>query len=124
MPLRKRSGGHERIKVSGLGIARLGLIEPDFRRFEVSATAETCEVRTPLNGYVYFEVLQIYHISWYVIGLPRVMGQRWLPWYGKEISRILFNRLTLSPVTFLCRLGLRHWLPGHTLLVVLKRKGH
>ena len=71
-----------------------------------------------------FEPLQVYHVDWFVIGLPRVMGQRWLPWYGKEISRILFNRLTLSPVTFLCRLGLRHWLPGHTLLVVLEQKNH
>jgi hypothetical protein len=35
-----RSGGYERMRVSGLQIACLGLVEPDFCRFGVSVTAE------------------------------------------------------------------------------------
>jgi len=71
---------------------------------------------------VCYEPLQIYHVDWFVIGLSTATFQRWMPRQGKQISRVLFNRFTLSPVTFLCRSGLRHWLPGHTLLVVLERK--
>lgn len=65
------------------------------------------------------EPLAKYHVNWVVIGYLRGLFSG----LGGNSTRVLFNRVTLFPLTVLLNLGFRKWIPGHTLLVELEKVG-
>lgn len=65
------------------------------------------------------EPLAKYHVNPMLIGCLRGLSSG----LGGFSRRVLFNRVTLFPVAGLLNLGLRKWIPGHTLLVELEKIG-
>lgn len=63
------------------------------------------------------EPLQPHHIDAFVNGISGYARKR----FGAVLGQCIANRVTRPAAATLCRLGLRHFLPGHTLLAVLKR---
>lgn len=62
------------------------------------------------------EPLARYHIGWFVSAYSGVFRRR----LGRLLGRLALNRWTLGPVRSALALGGRHWVPGHTLLVVFE----
>jgi 2-polyprenyl-3-methyl-5-hydroxy-6-metoxy-1,4-benzoquinol methylase len=65
------------------------------------------------------EPLQGYHVDSFVAGYFRSLWQRRFPYDKTLLSKLIFNRLTLIPICLLLKAGLKHYIPGHTLLVIL-----
>ena len=67
------------------------------------------------------EPLQNYHVEWFVSGYCRGVLQTKLR-LPNLVCRLLANRLTLSPINFLLKMGIRKIFPGHTLLAIFTRR--
>lgn len=63
------------------------------------------------------EPLQPYHVSWFVSEI----GWKWRRRLGIFFGRLLVNRLSIALSSRLLKLGLRKFIPGHTLFVVLEK---
>lgn len=61
------------------------------------------------------EPLQPYHVSWFVSSFAGRLRKG----AGPVVGSLLFNRVSMAVARTLLNLGLRRWVPGHTLLVVL-----
>lgn len=66
---------------------------------------------------VHREPMAQYHVNWITIAYFRNM----FPGFGKKLNRFIFNRFSMLPLLVLLRLGLRKFVPGHTLLVELEK---
>jgi SAM-dependent methyltransferase len=64
------------------------------------------------------EPLQPYHIGWFA----GAIGRRVRRAVGDSFGRWLVNRYTLRMADRLLRLGVRRFIPGHTLLVVMEKR--
>lgn len=64
------------------------------------------------------EPLADYHVDWFITGYLRGL---FAP-LGSLVNRILFNRITTAPISWLLHKGVRLRVPGHTFLVVLEKK--
>lgn len=64
----------------------------------------------------HYEPLASYHIAWMTTQYLRNK----IFFLGKTFSRVLVNRYTTLPLQFLLHLGIKKYLPGHTLLVELE----
>jgi len=65
----------------------------------------------------HYEPLAHYHISWMVTKYLRNK----ILFLGKFFSRLLVNRYTTLPLQFLLHIGIKKYIPGHTLLVELEK---
>ena len=66
---------------------------------------------------IHYEPLQDYHAEWVINGYLR----KKFSFFGKTASRILFNRYSTLPFQWLAKIGLKKYIPGHTLLVELEK---
>lgn len=68
------------------------------------------------------EPLQAYHVDYFVTSYFRTQWQKWFPDLPVLLSKFIFNRWTLLPISLLLKAGVRSWIPGHTLLIVLEHQ--
>jgi len=80
-----------------------------FRALEKLLPVKVVEVRR--------EPLQPYHVGWFV----SAMGAQLRHNLGCFFGRLLVNRVSISLSSRLLQMGLRKFVPGHTLLVVLEK---
>jgi hypothetical protein len=64
----------------------------------------------------HYEPLASYHIAWMTTQYLRNK----IIFLGKNFSRLLVNHYTTLPLQYLLHLGIKKYLPGHTLLVELE----
>lgn len=65
----------------------------------------------------HYEPIANYHTEWIINGYLR----KKFHFLGKTFSRILFNRFSTLPLQWLVKMGLKKYIPGHTLLVELEK---
>jgi 2-polyprenyl-3-methyl-5-hydroxy-6-metoxy-1,4-benzoquinol methylase len=65
---------------------------------------------------VHHEPLATHHLAWMVSGYLK----NFLSPLGERITRLIVNRYTILPIQWMTRIGIRRFVPGHTLLVELE----
>ncbi len=67
---------------------------------------------------IHYEPLADYHAEWIINGYLR----KKFYFLGKTFTRILFNRYSTLPLQWFVKIGLKKYIPGHTILVELEKK--